>query len=266
MNYIVTDLIIYPVKSLGGIHVSSSKVEMEGLQFDRRWMLVDKQNKMITQRQIHELCLFQIQFCNEGFLITHAIHQTTFIIPFDVFSGEEILVTIWDDNVKANIVSAQANTWFSMMLNMECKLVRLTEKSQRKINLKYAFENETTSFSDAFPILIIGENSLNDLNAKLKNKVPMNRFRPNIVFGGGEAFDEDNFSKISIHNTQLRTAKPCARCVVTTINQETAIAEHEPLKTLSTYRNIGNKVLFGQNCLVTKVGEIYLGDKLILEN
>jgi hypothetical protein len=266
MSYIVTDLIIYPVKSLGGIHLSSSKVELEGLQFDRRWMLVDEQNKMITQRQFHELCLFQIQFCATGFLITHRIHQTTFIIPFDVFSDEEISVSIWDDKVKANVVSVEANTWFSMMLNLECKLVRLTENSQRKIDLKYAFENETTSFSDAFPILIIGENSLSDLNAKLKNKVPMNRFRPNIVFSGGGAFDEDHFSKILIHDTQLRVAKPCARCVVTTINQETAIAEHEPLKTLSSYRNIGNKVLFGQNFLVTKVGEIRLGDQLILED
>src|SRR5690606_21578489 len=133
----------------------------------------------------------------------------------------------------------------------------------RHINEKYAVNQETVSFADAMPYLLIGQSSLDDLNEKLNDRVPMNRFRPNLVVSGGMAFEEDNWKMVKIGECTFKVTKPCARCVVTTINQETARAGKEPLKTLSTYRSVNNKVLFGQNMIAITLGKVQAGDKVI---
>lgn len=262
MNYTISDLIIYPIKSLGGIHLQQSFLEEEGLQYDRRWMLVDEQGNFLTQRQHPKMCLFQVQFTEGGLLVTQSEQSSSFFFPFNQSTEKELTVSIWEDNVKATFVSDLADKWFSTMMDMPCKLVSIASDAQRKVDTRYAFRNETTRFSDAFPVLIIGESSLEDVNKRIDSPVPMNRFRPNIVFKGGNAFEEDSWKNIQVGSSALKVVKPCARCVITTIDQQTAQAGKDPLKTLASYRTVDNKVLFGQNSLVINPGTIRLGDEI----
>ena len=142
----------------------------------------------------------------------------------------------------------------------------MPDESFRRVSPKYSSNNEIVSFADAYPFLIIGQQSLNDLNSRLEEKVPMNRFRPNFVFDGGEPFDEDKWKKFKIGDIIFEAVKPCSRCVTTTINQETGEMKQEPLKTLSQYRTKDNNVYFGQNLIHNKAGKVAVGDSIeILE-
>lgn len=260
--YFVSELFIYPIKSLGGIALNQSKIEARGLQYDRRWMLCNKQNEFITQRENKNLALFKTQILKDGFAI-HYKNETNFEIPFSIIGHTET-VKVWDDECEA-IEYTLGSAWFSKMLNFTCKLFYMPNQSERKVSEKYAHKNEITSFSDGFPILIIGQESLNFLNAKLPKPIGMDRFRPNIVFTGGKPFDEDHFKDFSIGKNLLKGVKPCSRCVITTIDQNTTKTNSEPLKTLATFRNIDNNVLFGQNLITSKIEhEIKIGDEIIL--
>jgi uncharacterized protein YcbX len=164
----------------------------------------------------------------------------------------------------AKIVDAQFDNWFGQKLGMDCHLVIMPESTQRKLNLKYAVNEESVSFADGMPYLILGQESLEELNSRLENKVRMDRFRPNIVFGGGAAFVEDSWEKIKIGEVEFQVVKPCARCVLTTIDQQTGVQSKEPLKTLASYRTRENKVYFGQNMVALEPGIIRVGDQITL--
>ena len=159
-------------------------------------------------------------------------------------------------------MGSEANEWFSHKLDMRCKLLYMPHESKRKVDREYMLNNDITGFSDAFPLLMIGQASLDDLNSRLDIPVPMNRFRPNIVFTGGDPFEEDTMEHFRINNIDLYAVKPCARCVVTTTDQETGATAKEPLKTLASYRTGNNKVYFGQNILYKNNGVIKVGDEL----
>jgi uncharacterized protein YcbX len=208
------------------------------------------------------LALFKLQITKNGFVIQYK-NETNFEIPFSI-NGDIETVKVWDDECEA-IEYIEGSTWFSKMLNFTCKLFYMPNQSQRKVSEKYAQNNEITSFSDGFPILIIGQESLNFLNNKLPKPIGMDRFRPNIVFSGGKPFDEDHFKDFSIGKNLLKGVKPCSRCVITTIDQNTTKTSSEPLKTLATFRSKDNNVLFGQNLIATIIeGEIRIGDRIIL--
>jgi len=145
---------------------------------------------------------------------------------------------------------------------MQCQLVYMRDEEKRKVDERYAHDNEITSFSDGYPLLIIGQASLNDLNNRLHEPVPMNRFRPNIVFTGGQPFDEDRMQHIRINAIDLYGVELCARCVVTTIDQTTGTKAKEPLKTLAGYRVSNNKIYFGQNIIFKQTGLISKGDAI----
>jgi uncharacterized protein YcbX len=149
--------------------------------------------------------------------------------------------------------------WFSEILGIKCHLVKMPESSERKVDRNYV-ENKIVSFADGYPFLIIGQSSLEDLNSRMEVPLPMNRFRTNFVFTGGNSFDEDNWNKFKIGNVIFKSVKPCARCVITTTNQETAERLQEPLLTLSKYRKIDNKVMFGMNLVCESTGEVKVGD------
>lgn len=260
--YFVSELLVYPIKSMSGIALKQSKIEERGLQYDRRWMLCNEQNEFITQRENKNLALFKLQFTKDGFAIKFK-NENNFEIPFSI-NGDTETVKVWDDECEA-IEYALGSAWFSKMLNFTCKLFYMPNQSKRKVSEKYAHNNEITSFSDGFPILIIGQESLNFLNNKLPKPIGMDRFRPNIVFSGGKPFDEDHFKDFSIGKNLLKGVKPCSRCVITTIDQNTTKTSSEPLKTLATFRSKDNNVLFGQNLIATIIeGEIRIGDRIIL--
>jgi len=262
----VTAINIYPVKGLPAISLNTSEVLAAGLEFDRRWMLVDEKGIFISQRNTALLSQFTIAQNKLGFIIGYPSLNQNLQIPF-FSSGNPIPVKVWEDEIIASHFSDNADNWFSQILEINCRLVCMLGNVVRPIEANYNSGNDQVSFADGFPILMIGEESLNELNQKLESPILMDRFRPNIVFAGGIAFYEDEIAAFSVGSNQFVAVKPCARCQVTTINQQNGIMEIEPLKTLSTYRKINNKIMFGQNVIPKNTnGLISIGDELIVHS
>jgi uncharacterized protein YcbX len=257
----VSELFIYPVKSLGGIPVNSATITDRGFQYDRRWMLVDANNCFLTQREFPQMALLQVDFFDGGFIVHHKIKKSQpAIISNSVFSNEGATAEVWSDKCRVQFVSRMLDEWFSDILSLQCRLVYMPDVSRRRVDSRYALNKEITSLSDGYPFLIIGQSSLDDLNGRLAEPLPINRFRPNIVFTGGEPYMEDRMESFSINDIQFFGVKLCGRCTITTISQENATRAAEPLKTLSTYRKKNSKIYFGQNLLHEGDGEIHVGD------
>jgi hypothetical protein len=261
----VSALYVYPVKSLGGILLETSEVEERGLKYDRRWMLVNDKNELVTQRTHVKMSLLKVAIQENGLLISHLENEATFLIPFELQTAERLTVTVWDDSLEAIRVSDEADAWFSAQINTDCRLVYQPDDSVRPTDERFKVTgNEHVSMADGYPILMISEASLGDLNSRLESPVEMLRFRPNIVASDCEAFAEDDIRKMTVNGVELCGVKPCARCVMTTIKPGTTEKGSEPLKTLAAYRKVGNKILFGQNVLVHKTGKISVGDEVVL--
>jgi uncharacterized protein YcbX len=259
--YQVSQLFIYPVKALAGVAIKQAFVTKRGLRYDRRWMLVDDKNQFITQRSHHQLCLFKIELKKHFFVVRYG--QQSVEIPYEINDGEMIYVQVWNDTVSALAASNTINEFFSQQLNIPCKLVFMPDSSIRKVDQNYVSESHAVSFADGFPILMIGVESLKMINQKLLQPIDMMRFRPNVVFTGGVAHDEDQWTDFSIQNTRLKGVKPCGRCMVVNIDQESGMLQQEPLSTLSTYRKFNQKINFGQNVIALSEGHIAIGNKII---
>jgi uncharacterized protein YcbX len=263
-QFTLTHIYIYPIKSLGGNSLQKAKVEERGLQYDRRWMLVDKNGMFLTQREYPQMALLQVNIKDDMLEVSHKIKKISNLqLPIsNNRSTDDIVVNIWNDVVIAKDVNKDSNLWFSEALGIDCQLVMMDENSDRLTNRKYTPDPKQVSFADAYPFLIIGQESLNELNRRLKEPLPMNRFRPNFVFSGGEPFIEDTWKDFMIGNLKFRAVKLCARCVVTTVNQDTAEKAKEPLETLAKFRKVGNNVNFGQNVIAYNDGVVKVGDKI----
>jgi uncharacterized protein YcbX len=168
--------------------------------------------------------------------------------------AEPIEVSIWNDRCAARVADADANRWLSEFLDRECRLVYLPAESRRPVDPNYAARGDQVGFADGFPLLLISEASLEDLNRRLAVPVPMVRFRPNLVVRGGERYQEDRWRRIRIGEIEFRVAKPCSRCSIPTIDPLTAVRSAEPLRTLMQFRRRGNHVFFGQNLLHDRLG------------
>lgn len=259
----ISHLYVYPIKSFGGIQLETAQLTDRGIEFDRRWMLVDEQNNFLTQREFPKMALMQTEFKENRLLVfERGNEEDKLILELHPHSSDLFTVQVWDDSCDALHVSYKADELLSEKLNMKCRLVYMPDETKRMVAPDYATNAELTGFSDAFPLLMIGQASLDDLNSRLEQQLPMNRFRPNIVFSGGRPFEEDGMKKFIINEMDFFAVKPCARCVVTTTDQETGVTSKEPLKTLSTYRAANNKIYFGQNILYNKTGKLSVGDEL----
>ena len=259
----ISELYIYPVKSLGGIPVSSALLTDRGLEHDRRWMVIDDDNRFMTQRQLPAMALLQVQVTETGLRIQHKLQPGESIdIPFQPPLPYTIPVIVWDDLCDAQYVNSRVDEWLSDMLSFNCRLVYMPDRSRRPVDARYTINNEITSLSDGYPLLMIGQASLDDVNSRMAVPLPMNRFRPNIVFSGGHPYEEDEMAHFTISEMDFYAVKPCARCVMTTINQDNGMAAKEPLKTLAAYRNRDNKIYFGQNILHRGAGILRVGDRI----
>ncbi len=258
----ISELWIYPIKSLGGIRLQEAQLSPRGLQWDRRWMLLDADGNFLTQRQFAEMALLDVS------LHAHTLqvrHRKKNLLPLEIplhmtDPGEQVQAPIWDDNTLAWYVGAQYDQWFSNALEQPCRLVYMPDESERITTGKWSGNQQKMSFADGYPALLIGQGSLDDLNARLATPVPMNRFRPNLVVRGTAPFAEDVWHEFWIGDLHFWAEKPCARCNVITIDQETLQTGKEPLQTLSRYRRVGNKVMFGQNLLCDASGTIRVSD------
>jgi len=257
---VLSEINIYPIKSLSGISLKSAAVEKRGLQFDRRWMLIDEKQNFLTQRNFPKMATVGVEILENGLRVSQSNHES--VIPFEPNTNKTESVKIWSNKCRAQVYEDKINEWFSDALETNCRLVLMPAETKRKVNYFYAVhKDDVVGFADAYPFLLIGENSLTDLNSRLENPVPMNRFRPNFVVSGADAFAEDSWTRIRIGDVVFYLVKPCARCVVTTIDQSTGVKQGvEPLKTLASFRipkrSIKKKILFGQNLIAEDIGKI----------
>jgi uncharacterized protein YcbX len=226
-------------------------------------MLVDKKGDFVTQRQHPQLALLQVSLSKTQLeVVSKGDPSQRIAFDLGLVSDQELQVSIWGDQVLARVVSAELSRWFSDFLQMELDLVVMPESSQRKMDPRYAVQGESVSFADGMPYVIIGQSSLDELNGRLADPVGMDRFRPNLVFSGGEAYAEDQFKQLQIGEVEFQVVKPCARCVMITVDQEKGTKGKEPLATLATYRSQGSKVYFGQNAVALTQGIVRVGDPI----
>jgi uncharacterized protein YcbX len=180
-----------------------------------------------------------------------------------IAEGQTREVLVWRDRCAAVDQGDEVAEWLSRFLRRPCRLVRMAEDHVRRVDPVYAVsEADQVGFADGYPFLIISEESLADLNARLAQPLLMNRFRPNIVVRGGAAYAEDGWCRVRIGGIEFSLVKACARCAITTTDQATAQVGREPLATLATYRRVERGVLFGQNAIHAATGAIRVGDPL----
>ncbi len=260
----LTQIYIYPIKSLGAIALQKSYITERGLEYDRRWLLTDQNNRFITQRETPELVRFIPGIENNEWLIVEdksTGQNIRFSMEFTTGSTEE--VTVWDDSFPAKEVDKEVSQWFSEILGKPVKLMFQPEESHRKVDNRYAVRgNEIVSAADGFPILMISEESLSNLNAQMNFTAEMLRFRPNLVVSELGPHEEDELRTVEIGSAVLAGVKPCSRCLMVDRDPESGKPSGSVLKTLSGYRRVGNKVNFGQNFLVLKTGVVQAGESM----
>ncbi len=263
----ISQLYIYPIKSLPGISLQTSEVTDRGLKYDRRWMLVDESNKFLTLREFPKMALLGVSISENGVKVESKENNSSIIIDFETEVSNLESVTIWNATVEAKVVSKEANKWFSTALGTNCKLVFMPENSWRPVDTTSGYHpaGKFTSFADAYPFLILSEESMIDLNTRLANTFSILRFRPNIVFKGGRPYQEDDIENFEINGVQFTGLENCARCQIPNVDPTTGIIDsnREPLKTLSKYRNRNKNIEFGRNTVHSGTGKISIGDELI---
>jgi len=259
----LSGLFVYPIKSLKGIALNEAKIERRGLQYDRRWMLVDTEHKFMTQREHPMMATIGVSIQPNG-LQVEANGNGSITVPFEPASDSTVDVEVWQNICPAKIVGGEAGSWFSDVLKFDCKLAYMHDDSKRMVDPNFAVADDIVSFADAYPFLLATEASLAELNSRLEHKVGMNRFRPNFIISGSEAFAEDDWKTVTIGSATFHSVKPSARCVMTTVDQDRGVKEGiEPLRTLATFRTRDSKVLFGQNLIAADDGKIVqVGDQL----
>lgn len=280
----VTGVFVYPIKSCRGIRVDSAEVTAKGfvgdwakpsaVYGDREFMIVDENGKFVTQRQYPSLATIEVKVAVNELILSSEAANLDFLRFQPSLSGREIEVEIWRDRTTAIDQGDEVAKWFQAALNVsqDFRLVRQSPRYLRPINPQFATaENQSVSFADGYPFLLIGTASLNDLNNKLAAKyeddfqpLPMNRFRPNLVVETDEAFVEDKWKVMQINDIKFSVVKPCSRCVITTTDQVTGERNKlkEPLLTLSSYRQFSGGIMFGQNVIPEQTGIVNVGDKV----
>ncbi len=249
---------VYPIKSLGGILLREAQLELRGLRYDRRWMLVDEDGRFVTQREQPALARLGTALEANQLIVfekENPSRRLALSLAPEAVAMPARIVQVWGDRCRAQVYEKTVNEWFSDVLHTSVQLVFMPEATRRLVDGRYAQPSTPVSFADGFPYLIVGLASLDDLNRRLQQPVSVHRFRPNFVFSGGEPYEEDTWTAFAIGTAQFRAVKPCSRCAVVTIDQDTGSSSAEPLQTLATYRRQGHRILFGQNALWVGKGE-----------
>ena len=255
----LSSIIYYPIKACRGFEVESWNIERMGLEDDRRMMVVTPEGEFLTQREFPKLALVTPTL-KDGILTLSAPDFESIQLSIRT-TGFSWPVNIWKSKgVQAIDQGEEAVEWFSEWLGLSVRLVHIADGYKRIVSQQYAInEDDHTGFADGYPILLTSEESLGDLNSRLETPLPMNRFRPNIVVRGCDSFTEDTWNQIQIGDVKLAIVKPCARCVVTTIDKGTLERNKEPLKTLGRYRKHALGAIFGQNVIPLNRGRLRLG-------
>ncbi len=261
----VTGLFLYPVKSCAGIAIERGYIGRYGMKNDRRWMIVTSEGRYISQREEHRLALIRPSIGDHDELSLDAPGMLPITISSTATREPAVReVTVHRDRCLAADEGDEAAAWLSEFLRMGCRLVRAAEGFDRHASRRSGSRPIDISFTDAYPFLLIGEESLEELCSRLEAPVPMNRFRPNIVVRGAGPYAEDGWLKLRIGSMEFTAIKGCARCVITTVDQLTAVAGKEPLQTLARYRKTDEGAMFGQYLAHESQGTIALADAVTI--
>ena len=256
---VLSGVYVYPIKSCGGISRRSADLEATGLRYDRRWLLVDEAGKFMSQRRHPRMALISPRITPDR-LVVSAPGMPDLEVPLGGEHQGRIDVEVWGDAQRGAPVGGHADRWFARFLDFPCRLVRKPDDDVRPLDSAYARDGDQVSFADGFPLLLISEASLQELNGRLESPVSMNRFRPNLVVRGCGPYAEDGWGEMRVGDAVFRVAEPCPRCAITTVNQDSGERGKEPLRTLATYRKAGGEVWFGRNLIHTSPGTVSVGD------
>lgn len=258
----LSELVLYPIKSCAGLSVPEATLALDGLSAnginDREWMVVTREGLFLTQREFPRMATIVPRIAGDELVVeAPALPPLRLPLPHDA-AAPSLEVLIWDDHVLAADCGDNAAAWFSDAVGAPCRLVRFRPDVVRpKISPWTGGLPAAARFSDGYPILLIGQASLDDLNARLKSagrtELPMNRFRPNMVVEGIDAFEEDFVAAFTDGDISLRPVKPCARCPIPSVDQATGIPGPDPLDILQTYRanaRMDGAVTLGMNVIV----------------
>ncbi|HYQ17989.1 MAG TPA: MOSC N-terminal beta barrel domain-containing protein [Polyangiaceae bacterium] len=260
----LSGIFVYPIKACAGIALERAELAERGLAFDRRYMLVDRSGTFVTAREVPRICLAMTAFDGDDIVVS-AQGREALRLPRELATGtERRAYQVWGDSGHG-LLHAAGSRWFSEFLGDEVSLLYMPDSERRRVSPKRARPGDIVSFADGYPLLVISEESLADLNSRLKTPFDMRRFRPNLVVSGCEPYAEDHFASLRIGAVTFRGVKRCARCSVTTVDPDSAERGREPLRTLARYRLEDGQVWFGMNLIHDGPGLLTLGDAAYLQ-
>jgi len=265
----VSELHVYPLKSCAGIQLPALTVDAYGFAHDREFMLIDSDDHLITQRTAPTLVHVQPALDARSLHLSTPGFQRISVALYNPTNGDvsaRRMVTVFQERVCADDMGDEAAGWFSEFLRQPARLVRKGAAFVRTARKGIIDgQNAPIAFPDAYPFHLVAEETVAELNSRLPNPVPINRFRPNIVIRGGlKPYLEDNWQKITIGNVVFHHGESCGRCSVTTVDQKSGMVGKDPLKTLATYRQSKEgKVRFGVYLMSSQTsGEVRVGDEV----
>lgn len=254
----LSGLYCYPVKSARGHALQTATTDRFGLAGDRRWLVIDQTGQFISQRSHSQLALLDVAPTDAGLRLGTGGDAIDVARPNA--DAPRVPSTVWGDTIDAQLADAAASDWLSRRFNAELRLVYCPDDAERAVDEAYAPPGRRVAFADGFPLLVVGQASLDALNARLTTPVPMDRFRPNLVVSGAEAHAEDRWKRIRIGDTEVNLVKPCSRCAIPSINQLTGERDPDINRVLASYRRRDGIIYFGMNALVPAGAQLRAGD------
>jgi hypothetical protein len=260
----VASLHLHPLKSCAQLDVDALDITPRGPAGDRRWLVVDGEDRFVTARQRSEMVGIRALPLDDGLRI-EAPGLPTLHVAFPRADAPRRHVAIWRDRVDAIDAGDEAAAWLTRYLGSTARLVHMDDAAHRAVDPAFAHAGDEVAFADAYPLMVISQAALDGLNARLAAPVPIARFRPNIVVGGSTPHAEDGWRRVRIGEVEFEAAKPCTRCVFTTIDPATMTRDPagEPLRTLTGYRRTPAGVTFGMNLIPRGVGTVRAGDAVV---
>ncbi len=253
---IISELYIHPIKSAAAIAVDSLTYIDLGPKYDRQWVLVDQNGTFISQRSLPKLCFIRPSVKGSK-LTVEAPGQPPIHVTHN---GEQSKLSIWNDQVVGQDCGNEIAIYLSEYLGKPCRLIEVSPATQRLVDTNYAKAGQLVGFADGFPTLIANKASLEEFNGHLESPIDMRRFRPNIVVDGDQPYVEDQWRSLQINKIRFDLVKPCSRCIMPSINPETAGKDMQVNDVLLKTRRRDGKTYFGQNALHQGVGKISIGD------
>jgi uncharacterized protein len=264
----VTGLYLYPVKSCAGVKVDTLVLSSSGVEGDRRYMVVTPEGRFLTQRQIPEMAWIQPSWRDGQLCLTFPEKGECLVCGDDragigAVENSELEVEVWRDRVMARDCGDVVALWLESVLGRVCRLVVMPNETCRQVDEDYALPGELVGFADGFPLLVINDSSLAALALEADCDVEVERFRPNVVVSGAQAYEELQWQRLQAQSGSLELVKPCERCVIPTRNPVTQVRDTHVLQALKNQCRIDGRIIFGQNAIARGVSRLQVGEKLL---